>query len=185
MSKLIFGINLTIDGCCDHTKGIPDEEVHEYFAQLTREADILLYGRKTYELMVPFWPDMAKNNSGPTKSMTDFAQAFDSVKKIVVVSRTLGKVDDPKTSIIRSDLEHEIQKLKQEPGKTILTGGVDIPSQLIQLGLIDEFHIVVQPIVAGAGRRFMDSTNLPEGVKPTLVETKVFRSGCVAMRYVK
>lgn len=185
MRKLIFGINLTIDGCCDHTKGKGYDDVHEYFAQLMLDADTLVYGRKTYELMVPFWPDIAKNHSAPTKAMNEFAQAFDSVDKIVVCSRSLEKVEGKNTSIIRSNLKEEILELKQEQGGNILTGGVDLPSQLIALGLVDEYHIVVQPIVAGAGRRFLEGTDLQESLQLKLVESKVFESGCVALRYVK
>ncbi len=185
MRKLIFGINLTIDGCCDHTKGSGNEEVHQYFAQLLREADTLLYGRKTYELMVPFWPDVAKDHSGNTKAMNDFADAFASINNIVVCSRSLHKVEGTNTSIISGNLEEEVLKLKQQPGGNISTGGVDIPSQLIALGLVDEFHIVVQPIMAGAGRRFLDDTNLQQSLQLKLVDSKVFESGHVALKYVK
>lgn len=185
MRKLIFGINLTLDGCCDHTKGGGNDDVHEYFAQLMRETDTLLYGRKTYELMVPFWPDIAKNHSADTIAMNAFADAFAGVNKIVVCSRTLDKVEGKNTSIIRENLKEEVLKLKQQPGGNISTGGVDIPSQLIALGLVDEFHIVVQPIIAGAGRRFLDNTNLQESLQLKLVESKVFDSGYVALRYVK
>ena len=184
MRKLIFGINLTIDGCCDHTKGIGNDEVHEYFAQLMRDADTLLYGRKTYELMVPFWPDLAREHNAPTKAINDFAQAFASIDNVVVCSRTLDRVAGKNTLIIRNNLKEEVLKLKQQPGGNISTGGVDIPSQLIALGLVDEFHIVVQPIVAGAGRRLMDTTPLPEIQQLRLVESKVFDSGYVALRYV-
>jgi len=83
MRKLIYAINLSIDGCCDHTKMTGDEEIHEYFANLILDAGLLAYGRITYQLMVPFWPDIAKNHSGKTKAMNDFAQAFDSIDKIV------------------------------------------------------------------------------------------------------
>ncbi len=185
MRKLIFGINLTIDGCCDHTKGISDEEIHEYFAQLMQDADTLVYGRKTYGLMVPFWPDLAKSQSGPTRSINEFAKAFDAVDKIVVFSRTLQRVEGDKTRIVRSNLREEILKLKQEPGGNILTGGVDIPSQLIELGLVDEYYFVIQPILVGEGRRFLDSVTLQERLQLKLVESKIFKSGCVALRYVK
>ena len=184
MRKLIFGINLTIDGCCDHTKGTGNDEVHEYFAQLMRNTDTLLYGRKTYELMAPYWPDVAKDKSGPTKAINDFADAFASIDNIVVCSRTLNKVGK-NTSIISGNLEEEILKLKLQPGGNISTGGVDIPSQLITLGLVDEYHIVVQPIVAGAGRRFLDDTDLPESLQLKLVDSKVFESGHVALKYIK
>jgi dihydrofolate reductase len=183
MRKLIFAINLTLDGCCDHTKVIGDEELHEYYAQLLRDGDTFVYGRKTYQLMVPFWPDIAKTNSGPTKAMNDFAQAFDSVKKIVVFSRSLENVEEKNARIVRTNLKDEILKLKKQEGKNILTGGVDIPSQLIQLGLVDEYYFVIQPLVVGEGRRLLESATLQE--KLQLVESKVFASGCVALRYTK
>lgn len=186
MRKLIFGINITLDGCCDHTKGIGNDEVHEYFAQLMRDADLLVYGRKTYQLMVPFWPDVAKNHSGPTKAMNEFAQAFDSVKNIIVFSRSLDKAEGNNTRIVRSNLQDEILKLKQEPGKDILTGGVDLPTQLIKLGLVDEFRFVVQSIIVGEGRRLFEDISLPEKLQLKLVESKIFpESGFVALRYLK
>ena len=185
MRKLIFGINVTLDGCCDHTKGIADDEVHEYFTDLMREVDTLVYGRKTYQLMVPFWPDMARDRSGPTKSLNDFAQAFDSVKSMVVFSRSLdGATNGDKTKIVRGNLKDEVLKLKQEEGKAISTGGVDIPSQLIELGLVDEYRVVVHPIVAGEGRRLLVDVKLPEMRQLKLAEAKTFRSGCVALRYL-
>jgi dihydrofolate reductase len=152
---------------------------------MMREAGALAYGRKTYELMVPFWPDMAKSQSGPTQGMKDFAQAFDAVPKIVVFSRTLEKVEDPKTTIIRADLKDEILKLKQEPGGDIFVGGVDIPSQLMKHDLVDEYRIVIMPVIAGDGPRLMGGIPLPETLKLKLVESKVFRAGCIALRYVK
>jgi dihydrofolate reductase len=183
MRKLIYAINLTLDGCCDHTKGIADEELHEYYAQLLGNADTFVYGRKTYDLMVPFWPDMAKDNSGPTKEMNDFAQAFESIKEIVVFSKSMDKVDQKNARIVRKDLKNEILKLKKQEGKAILTGGVDIPAQLIQLDLVDEYLFVIQPIVVGEGRRLFDNLALMQKLK--LVESKFFASGCVALRYTK
>jgi dihydrofolate reductase len=183
MRKLIFSINLTLDGCCDHTKGMADEELHEYYAQLVADNDTFVYGRKTYQLMVPFWPDMAKTNSGTTKAMNDFAHAFNSAKKIVVFSRSLESVEQKNASIVRGDLKDEILKLKNEEGKNILTGGVDIPSQLIQLGLVDEYYFVVQPFIVGEGRRLLENISLQE--KLQLIDSKIFASGCVALRYRK
>ena len=185
MRKVIFGINITLDGCCDHTKGTGSEEVHDYFTKLIQDADTLVYGRVTYQLMVPFWPDVAKDKSGPTKSMNDFAQAFDAVDKIVVFSRTLEEVNDGKTRIIRSNPEDEIRKLKQEKGKSIMLGGVDLPSQLLESGLIDEYHLVVQPIIVGEGRRLFDTVGLADKLQLKLAESKVLKSGDVALRYVK
>jgi dihydrofolate reductase len=184
MRKLVYGINITLDGNCDHIKGNADEETHDYFTWLLRNAGVLLYGRKTYELMVPFWPDMAKNNTAPTKALADFAQVFDSLDK-VVFSTTLEKVDDAKTRIISGDLHDEIVKLKQQDGKDLFLGGVDLPSQLIAMGLVDDFVVVVHPCIAGDGRRMMEGVYLPEQLQLKLVESKVFKSGSIALRYVK
>ncbi|MCW4469457.1 dihydrofolate reductase family protein [Flavobacterium sp. MFBS3-15] len=184
MRKLIYGINVTLDGCCDHTKGMANEQVHEYFTGLLRDADVLLYGRKTYELMVPFWPDMAKDSSGPSDATHEFARIFDAVGKMAVVSKSLENIDSNKTEIIRSNLRDQVLQLKQEEGRAILTGGVDVPSQLMQMGLIDEYHVVVHPVIAGEGRRLFDGTSLPEQLELKLAESKVFGSGHVALRYV-
>jgi len=183
MRNLIFAINTTLDGCVDHTKGVANDETHEYFTDLLREVDLLVFGRITYQLMVPFWPEVAKTQS-MTKALNEFAKAFDSIDKIVF-SRTLDSAEDKNTRIVRTDLHDEILKLKQEEGKDILTGGVSLPSQLIELGLVDEYRFVVGPIVAGEGRRLLDSVSLPESLQLRLVESKIFKSGCVALRYLK
>ena len=183
MRNLIFAINTTLDGCVDHTKQIADEETHEYFTHLMRDGDLLVYGRKTYQLMVPFWPEVAKNQS-MSKASNEFARAFVSINKIVF-SRSLDSAEDRNTKIVRTNLRDEILKLKQEQGKNILVGGVDIPSQLMQLGLVDEFRFVVGPTVAGEGRRLLEGVSLPEKLQLKLVESKFFESGCVALRYLK
>jgi len=183
MRNVIFAINITLDGCCDHTKQVADEESHEYFTQLMRDVDLLVFGRKTYQLMVPFWPEVAKNQS-MTKASNEFARAFDSIKKIVF-SRSLDSAEDKNTRIVRTNLRDEIIKLKQEQGKNILVGGVSVPSQLIELGLVDEYRFVVSPIVAGEGRRLLEDVSLRERFHLKLVESKIFKSGCVALRYLK
>jgi dihydrofolate reductase len=183
MRKLIFAINTTLDGCVDHTKQIGDEETHEYFTQLIRDVDLLVFGRKTYQLMVPFWPEVAKSQS-MTKASNEFARTFDSINKIVF-SRSLDSAEDRNTRIVRTNLRDEILKLKQEQGKNILVGGVDIPSQLIELGLVDEYRFVVGPTVAGAGRRLLEGVSLPETLQLKRVESTFFQSGCVALHYVK
>ena len=183
MRKVIYAINLSLDGCCDHTKFNPDEETHEYFTHLLRDVDLLVFGRKTYQLMVPYWPGVAKDPSS-TKADVEFARAFVSSKKIVF-SRSLDSAEDGNTRIVRTNLRDEILKLKQEPGKNILVGGVDIPSQLIELGLVDEYRFVVMPIIVGKGRRLLEGVNLPEKRRLKLVESKTFKSGCIALRYLK
>src|ERR1700720_1145677 len=185
MRKLFYAINVTLDGCCDHTKFKPpdDDEVLEHYTHLLREFDLLVYGRKTYQLMVPYWPDIAKSQS-ETKADIEFAQTFVSKKKIVF-SRSLASAEDGNTRIVRTNLRDEILKLKQEPGQNILVGGVDVPSQLMKLGLIDEYRIVVTPIVVGEGRRLFEGVSLPEKLRLKLVESKIFKSGSVALRYLK
>jgi len=183
MRNVIFAINITLDGCCDHTKQVADEESHEYFTQLMRDVDLLVFGRKTYQLMVPFWPEVAKNQS-MTKASNEFARAFDSIKKIVF-SRSLDSAEDKNTRIVLTNLRDEIIKLKQEQGENILVGGVSVPSQLIELGLVDEYRFVVSPIVAGEGRRLLEDVSLRERFHLKLVESKIFKSGCVALRYLK
>ena len=187
MRNLIFAINITLDGCCDHTKGIADEEILEHYTPLLRDADLLVYGRKTYQLMVPYWPDVAKNQLG-TKASIEFAKTFVSKNKIVF-SQSLEsaevKKEDQNTKIVRTNLHDEILKLKQEPGKNILVGGVSVPSQLIELGLVDEYRFVVAPIIAGEGRRLLEGVSLPQRLQLKLVESKIYKSGCVALRYLK
>ena len=187
MRKLIYAINVALDGCCDHTKLIPDEDLFEYSMQLIRDADLFVYGRKTYQLMVPYWPDVAKDQSA-SKADRDFAQAFESANK-VVFSQSLddaeAKKGDKNARVVRTNLRDEILKLKQEPGKNIIAGGVDLPSQLIKLGLVDEFRFIVQPILAGEGRRLLEGVSLPEKLQLKLVELKPFKSGWVALHYLK
>jgi dihydrofolate reductase len=183
MRNVIFAINTTLDGCCDHTKQLADDETHEYFTDLLRHVGLLVFGRITYELMVPFWPDVAKTQSMGTAE-NEFARTFDAIPK-VVVSRSLSSVEDKNTRIIRTNLHDEMVKLKREPGKDILVGGVSLPSQLIELGLVDEYRFVVGPLLAGGGRRLMEGVSLPETLQLRLLESKLFRSGCVALRYAK
>ena len=186
MRKLIYAINITLDGCCEHTKmmapwALPEhEKLQEHYLQLLREVDLSIYGRKTYQLMVPYWPDIAKSHA-ETAAENKFADAFESIPR-VVFSRTLESADE-KTRIVRGNLREEIVKLKQEPGGNILVGGVSLPAQLAELGLIDEYRFVVQPVVAGEGRRLLEG--LPQRLQLILVEAKSFGAGCVALRYLK
>jgi dihydrofolate reductase len=184
MRKLIYAINLTLDGGCDHTNGIPDDEIFEYSTQLVRGADLLVFGRKTYQLMVPYWPDVAKDPSA-TKEDREFADAFVSKDKIVF-SQSLASAEEKNATIVRTNLRDEIVRLKQQQGQYILVGGVDIPSQLIELGLVDEYRFVMMPILAGAGRRLLEGISLQEKLRLKLVESRIFKSsGFVALHYIK
>ena len=183
MRNLIYAINISIDGCLDHTKMLPNEESFEFWTQLIRDASSLVYGRITYQLMVPYWPDVAKNRS-MSNPANDFADAFDAVEKIVF-SKSLDKAEDKKSRVVRTDLKDEILRLKLEPGKDMLLGGVDLPSQLIALNLVDEFLFIVNPVIAGRGTGLFENITLPERVALKLVESKIFTSGHVVLRYVK
>jgi dihydrofolate reductase len=117
MRKVVFAINITTDGYCDHTDMIADEELHKYFTRLLRNADLILYGRTTYQLMVPYWPEVAKTQS-ESEATNEFACVFDSLDK-VVFSTTLKHVEGTNTRIVRSDIAEEVLALKQQPGKTL------------------------------------------------------------------
>lgn len=182
MRKVIYGINVTADGCCDHTKVSGTEDIHVYFSELMRHADLIVYGRKTYELMVPFWPDVAKEQS-MSETINEFARTFGGIDRLVF-SRTLKSVEDKKSKVVNTDPAAEVLRLKQQPGKDISLGGVELPSLLIKAGLVDEFHIVVHPVIVGEGRRLFDDLELQAKLQLKLVESKVLPSGCVAQRYV-
>jgi dihydrofolate reductase len=183
MRNVIFAINVTLDGSFDHAKMLGDDEILEYFTHFLRDVDLLVFGRKTYQLMVPYWPDVAKNPA-ESNAANDFAQAFESINKIVF-SKSLDSAEGKNTRIVRANLRDEILKLKQEPGKNILIGGVALPSQLIELGLVDEFIFVVNPIIAGGGARLLEGVSLPGRLQLKLVDSKILKSGCVALRYWK
>src|SRR5919109_3861667 len=180
MRKVVFGINITLDGGYDHTNMIADDELHEYFTRLLQSADVDIFGRNTYNLMYPYWHDVAMNQS-ETEVTNEFARTFDSIPKIVF-STTLKSVEWNNTTLLHANLREEILKLKQQPGKNISIGSLNIASQVAQWDLIDEYHFVVHPIIAGQGPRLFESgTNLTL----KLVGSKTFRSGVVALHYKK
>lgn len=182
MRNIIYGINLTANGCCDHTKFSGSEETVEYFTDLMRDVDLIIYGRKTYQLMVPYWPDVAKKKSG-TKAENEFAQTFDAIDKIVCSRSSDSFEGNPR--VIREHLAESILKLKQEPGKNISIGGVSLPSELIRLGLVDEYYFLVHPVIVGEGRRLLDETSLPGQLNLKLADAKTLPSGCIALHYLK
>jgi len=184
MRKLIYVINLSIDGCFDLTIGPPPGDVFDFFINLVRNAGTLVYGRTTYEIMVPYWPDIAKNPAGESKADVEYAEAFDAVEK-VVFSKSLEKVEGKHSRIVRTKAEDEIRKLKREEGKNMYVSGVSLPSYLIGLGLVDEYIFTLLPVIAGKGKRLMEGMSLQEKLGIKLVDTKVFGSGCVILHYVK
>jgi dihydrofolate reductase len=183
MRKVVFAINITTDGFCSHTDGIADDELHEYFSRLLRTESLLLYGRITYQLMVPYWPDVARNQPGPA-AINDFARVFDSLDKIVF-STTLQHVDGHNTRLLRANLAEEVVALKQQPGKDIGVGSLSIASQLSARGLIDEYRFVVHPVVAGKGPRLFETVQPQDSLRLDFIGSETFRSGVVALHYRK
>ena len=183
MRKVVFAINSTADGFCSHTDGIPDEELHAYFTRVLRNASVILSGRITYQLMVPYWPDIARNQSD-TAATNEFARVYDSLEK-VVFSTTLTHVEDKNTRLLRGNVAEEVLALKQQPGKDICVGSLSIASQLSDRGLIDEYHFVIHPVVAGKGPRLFDTVKLRNKFRLDFIGLETFQSGVVALRYRK
>ena len=178
MRTLRYGINVTLDGCCDHREGIVDEEMHRYWAEKLAQADALLFGRVTYEMMEAGWRSPAAAGARPDW-MEPFAQTINAAKKYVV-SSTLERVDW-NAELLRGNLRDAVQQLKQEPGGVISLGGVTLPTALAEMGLIDEYEFLVQPRIAGHGPTLL--AGLSKHVDLRLVGRREFGSGAVAMRY--
>lgn len=182
MRKVICGLNITIDGCYDHTKLSGSEEILEFFNGLMQDVDQTITGRKMYELMVQYWPGVAKTQSG-TPAANAYAKTV-SVIDTIVISGTMPQAEGG-PRIIRGGLEDEVRRLKQQPGKKISIGGMTVRSQLMAAGLIDELYVVVHPVIAGTGPRLFHDISLQETIKMELADTKVFKNGCVVLAYVK
>ncbi len=178
MRPLRYAINVTLDGCCDHRAGTTDEELHRYWAETLAQADALLFGRVTYEMMEAAWRLPARTGVRP-EWMEPFARTIDAARKYVV-SSTLERVDW-NAELVRGDLEKAVRQLKREPGTGIFVGGVTLPLALAELGLIDEYEFVVHPRLAGHGPTLF--AGLSQYIDLTLVSRREFGSGAVAMRY--
>jgi dihydrofolate reductase len=177
MRPLRYSINVTLDGCCDHRAGIPDEDMHRHAIENINRADALLFGRVTYEMMeVAFRPPAQESLPD---WMQPFARTIDTAKKYVV-SSTANHVDW-NAEIVHGNLEQAVQQLKRASGKGLMTGGVMLPLALAELGLIDEYEFVVQPRLAGHGPTLF--AGLSKFVDLKLVGKKEFASGAVALRY--
>ena len=181
MRPLRYSINVTLDGCCDHREGVPDEESHQYWAASIGRADALLFGRVTYQMMEEAWrqPPSGTWPAWMSEAVIPFAQTIDKAKKYVV-SSTLDQVDW-NAELLDGELGPAVQRLKDEPGDGLFVGGLTLPLALANLGLIDEYEFVVQPIVAGHGPTLL--AGLRERIDLQLVGRQEFRSGAVALRY--
>ena len=178
MKKVIAAINMTLDGICDHTVGIPDEDLHIHYAELLDNGGSILYGRTTYQLM-QYWQTLLKNPSGQ-KSMDDFALAIDKIPKIVF-SRTMKSTEWDSAKLATREIEKEISDLKQQPGKDILVGSRSLIIQLINLNLINEFQICIYPMIEGKGLPLFDKVRDRTIFK--LSKTKIFGSGAIVLYY--
>jgi dihydrofolate reductase len=183
MQPLRYSINVTLDGCVDHRVGIADEELHAHAAQNIAQADALLFGRVTYEMMESAWRAPAQTGVKPDWMddwMLPFARTIDAAKKYVV-SRTLERVDW-NAELVRGDLGEAVARLKRQPGRGLFVGGVTLPFALAELGLIDEYEFIVHPRVAGHGPTLF--AGLSKMIDLKLVDRLELSSGAVAMRYV-
>ena len=178
MRPLRYSINITLDGCCDHRAIPADEELHRHASEILNQADALLFGRVIYQMMEAAWRPPAQTAARP-EWMEPFARTINAAKKYVV-SSTLDRVDW-NAELVRGDLEKSVQQLKQEPGKGLLVGGVQLPLALAELGLIDEYEFLVHPRLAGHGPTLF--AGLSKHIDLRLVSRLELASGAVAMRY--
>jgi dihydrofolate reductase len=179
MRPLRYSVNISLDGCCDHRAFTPDDDIHRHAAENIAAADALLFGRVTYELMEAGWRHPVPAGARPDW-MEPFARTIGAAKKYVV-SNTLKRVDW-NAELVRGELRNAVQRLKEQPGNGIFTGGVTLPLALAELGLIDEYEFVVHPKVVGHGRTLFVGLSKPLELR--LVSQLEFASGVVATRYV-
>ena len=176
-----MAINITADGFCDHRAMIADEELHHFFSGLLRNAGTMLYGRKTFDLMYPYWPEVARYKTG-TESEIAFAELLDEIEKIVFSKH--GITTTWQHTKVLNDLNRGyILKLKEQDGRDILIGGIDLSDQLTRMQLIDEYYFVVHPVLYGKGKHFFESFELDKRVKMELFKTQPFQSGAIALFY--
>jgi dihydrofolate reductase len=183
MRSLRYSINVTLDGCCDHREMVADEDLHQHAAENVAQADALVLGRVTYEMMEAAWRPVAQTGQRPgwmADWMEPFALTIDAAKKYVV-SSTLEQVDWNAELVRGHHLENAVRQLKRQSGNGLFVGGVKLPLALAELGLIDEYEFVVHPRLAGHGPTLFAGLSKPVDLK--LVSRLEFRSGAVAMRY--
>jgi len=178
MRKLIAGINVTLDGVCDHTAVIPDDEIHDHYTEMLRSGDTILYGRTTYQLM-EYWREVLENPTG-NKALDDFAVIMDTISK-VVFSHTLEGVDWKTARLATKSLEEEIRELKQQQGKDVFIGSPGLIVQALNLSLVDELQLMIHPVIAGKGMQLFKEIN--QRIELKLTKTKTFSCGAVVMYY--
>ena len=179
MRKLIAAINMSVDGFCDHTEMSADEETHEHYNDLLRNADTLIYGRITYQLMESYFPSLVETPTGD-KPLDEFAKLIENISKIVY-SRTLKNVTWKNTALKKEIIKEEIIALKQQPGKNIVVGSPSLIVALAQLDLIDEYQLAVHPTIIGSGLPLFK--NITDRINLKLFKTKTFECGAIVLYY--
>jgi dihydrofolate reductase len=179
MRKLVMAINVSLDGFADHTVGVVDDELHDFFTGLLDETGIELFGRVTYQMMASYWPH-AHKDPAISKRILAFADKFNAIPKIVF-SGTLEKAEWNNTTLVKSDSLEYVARLKETEGKNLGIGGIALAGLLMRHGLIDEYWVLVHPVVAGKGRRLFENVDVQ--LKLRLMETRVLKSGVVALHY--
>ena len=179
MGLLTFGINVSLDGCCDHRVGIADDELHDYFTQLMDEAGAMLWGRVTYELMESAWPAVARDEKAP-RAMREWARKLEAKPKYVV---SASRRDFPwnNTFRVEGDLHEAVRQLKEKTPSGVLVGSPSLSAALERLGLIDEYRLIVHPLLAGHGPTLF--AGLERSRHLELVSTKRLKSGVMALHY--
>jgi dihydrofolate reductase len=179
MRKVIAAINMTIDGFCDHTAGIVDDELHQHYNDLLSNAGILLYGRITYQLMESYWPNVVKNPTG-NKPIDDFARLIQNIPKLVF-SHTLNNVEWENAKLAKGSVKDEVLDLQRDAGKDIFIGSPSLIVELTKLKLIDEFQLCVHPVILGNGLPLFKNINNTSILK--LLRTKILGSGAIVLYY--
>ncbi len=179
MRKLIAAINMTLDGFCDHTAGIADDELHQHYNELLIQAGVILFGRVTYQLMESYWPSVVKNPTG-NKPVDEFAVLMQHIPKIVF-SHTLTNVEWENAKLAKGGIKEEVVELKQKPGKDILVGSPSLIVALTKLKLIDEYQLCVHPVILGSGLPLFKNINNTVILK--LLKIKTFNSGSTVLYY--
>ncbi len=179
MGLLTFGLNVTLDGCCDHRVGIADGELHDYFTRLMDAAGAMLWGRVTYELMESAWPAVARDENAP-KAMLDWARKLEAKPKYVV-SSTRTEFPWNNSFRLEGDLREAVTQLKEKTPEGVLVGSPALSAELERLGLIDEYRLVIHPVIAGHGPTLFQGLAPARGLG--LVSTQRLKSGQVALHY--
>lgn len=183
MRPLLYSINITLDGCCDHRVGVADEELHRHAAGHIAGADAIIFGRTTYEMMETAWRPDTRTRAWPdwmADWMVPFARTIDAARKYVV-SDTLARADWNAEIVRGAQLESTIRQLKEQPGKGLFVGGVKLPLALAELGLIDQYEFIVHPRLVGHGPTLF--AGLSKYVDLKLLDRREFASGALVLRY--